>query len=294
MRQFYLFRPFKLTALFIKRLSLLIIIFFLINPSCRGQDLTITGVFDADLGGGVPKGIEIYVINNITDLSIYGLGSANNGGGSDGEEFTFPPVPAVAGDYIYIASESPGFTSFFEFTPNFISYSSMSINGDDAIELFMNGNVIDLFGNINQDGTGQPWEYLDGWAYRNSLGPNETFNASDWVFSGINALDTESKNSGATIPFPIATFESSTLSVVKNQIEGFTMYPNPVSNGNLYVKSNSVEVKKIEIYSVNGEQLYKSSVKSQESMNISKLKSGIYYARIIEEDKIATRKLIVH
>lgn len=49
------------------------------------QDLVITGVFSADAGS--PNGVELLVINNITDLSIYGLGSANDGGGTDGQEF---------------------------------------------------------------------------------------------------------------------------------------------------------------------------------------------------------------
>jgi len=44
------------------------------------NSLVITGVFDAPLPGGLPKGIELYVINDIDDLSSFGVGSANNGG----------------------------------------------------------------------------------------------------------------------------------------------------------------------------------------------------------------------
>jgi hypothetical protein len=43
------------------------------------SDLIITGVIDGPLTGGVPKAIELYAINTIADLSIYGLESANNG-----------------------------------------------------------------------------------------------------------------------------------------------------------------------------------------------------------------------
>ena len=53
------------------------------------QDMVITGVVDGPLSGGTPKAVELCVLNDIPDLSIYGVGSANNGGGSDGEEFTF-------------------------------------------------------------------------------------------------------------------------------------------------------------------------------------------------------------
>jgi hypothetical protein len=47
-------------------------------------------LIDGPLYGGTPKAIELYVYEDIVDLSIFGVGSANNGGGTDGEEFTFP------------------------------------------------------------------------------------------------------------------------------------------------------------------------------------------------------------
>ena len=67
-------------------------------------DLVITGVVDGPLPGGLPKSIELYVANDIPDLSVYGVGSANNGNPSTGPEFTFPAVAATAGDFIYLAS----------------------------------------------------------------------------------------------------------------------------------------------------------------------------------------------
>lgn len=169
--------------------------------------LILTGVFDGPLPGGNPKGIELFATEDIADLSIYGFGSANNGGGTDGEEFTFSGS-ASAGDFLYAASEVAGFTEFFGFAPTFDAGSAASINGDDAIELFMNGSVIDVFGDINVDGTGEPWDHLDGWAYRNSgTGPDgSTFELANWSFSGINALDGALTNATAGVPVPIGTF----------------------------------------------------------------------------------------
>ncbi len=185
----------------------LLLVAILVTSLSFGQDLIITGTFDGPLTGGIPKGIELYVINNISDLSIYGVGSANNGDGSDGEEFTFPADAATAGDFIYIASEDIEFTNFFGFAPNYTS-GAMSINGDDAIELFMNGGVVDIFGDINVDGTGEPWEYLDGWAYRvDGTGPDgSTFVLANWTFSGINTFDGETTNATSAIPFPVGTY----------------------------------------------------------------------------------------
>lgn len=169
-------------------------------------DLLITGVIDGPLTGGVPKAVELYVVNDIPDLSIFGIGAANNGGGTDGQEFTFPADAATAGDFIYVATEAIEFANFFGFAPDYTDGTAASVNGDDAIELFENGVVIDTFGDINVDGTGQPWEYLDGWAYRvsNTEADGTIFNIANWTFSGFNALDNETSNTTAATPSPLA------------------------------------------------------------------------------------------
>ena len=84
----------------------------------------------------------------------------------------------------------------------------MSINGDDAVELFMNGAVVDVFGDINVDGTGQPWDHVDGWAYRvDNTGPDgSTFVLANWTFSGTNAVDGCTTNATCGSVFPIGTY----------------------------------------------------------------------------------------
>ena len=173
-----------------------------------GSDLIITGVLDGPLPGGFPKCVEFYAINPISDLSIYGFGSANNGGGSDGEEFTFPAVSLNAGEYYRVGTDSTEFNNFFGFFPNEADQWAGNVNGDDAIELFQNSAVVDVFGDINVDGSGEPWEYLDGWAYRNNgLTPNGgTFDPNNWSYSGPNALDNETSNATAVTPFPVGSF----------------------------------------------------------------------------------------
>jgi len=172
-----------------------------------GDPIVISGVFDGPLSGGTPKVIEFYVSREISDIGRCGFGSANNGGGSDGEEFSFPSGSVSGGSYIYVATESAGFESFFGFSPDFVS-GAAAINGDDAIELFCDGIVVDIFGDSNVDGSGQDWEYLDGWAYRlEATGADgDIFNIANWSFSGRNALDGEADNASATTPFPIASY----------------------------------------------------------------------------------------
>ncbi len=173
------------------------------------SDLVITGVIDGPLTGGIPKAVELYVRNDIADLSVYGVGSANNGGGTDGEEFSFPAVAVAAGTFLYVATEISGFTTFFGFAPDYTS-SALNINGDDAIELFKDGAVVDLFG--TQDHVGlSTWNHMDGWAYRKEgTGPSATFDAAEWTFSGINALDNQTSNATAVTPFPTKAYTGDT------------------------------------------------------------------------------------
>ncbi len=199
------------------------------------DSLIISGVMDATLPGGLPKVVELYVLEDIADLSTYGIGAANNGGGTDGEEYTFPAVAVTAGTYIHISGDSANFDSFLGFFPDFLGGSAVNVNGDDAIELFHNGSVIDVFGDINQDGTGQPWEYLDGWVYRkdNAVPNGGVFAIGEWDFSGINALDGQATNAGAPTPFPHSTYSFTPQTSTVNWYDdaGLT---NLVATGNTY------------------------------------------------------------
>ncbi len=163
-----------------------------------------------------PKMVELYVLEDIADMSIYGVGVANNGGGSDGIEFIFPAVTATAGDCITYTDSlnATNFETFFGFPATFLvpsgGVSAAGHNGDDAIELFQDGMVIDTYGDPNVDGTGTAWEYQDGWAYRNFgvTANNGTFNEANWVYSGVDALqdNTITTNAEFTTPFPTCTY----------------------------------------------------------------------------------------
>jgi hypothetical protein len=124
----------------------------------------ITGIYDGSLSGGNPKGIEVYALCDISDLSVFGVGSANNGGGSDGLEYTFPADAVTAGTFFYASAQSSAsdFTSFFGFAPTYFGVSALGINGDDAVELYQDGNLIDAFGEVDGDADTGGWSYQDG------------------------------------------------------------------------------------------------------------------------------------
>lgn len=284
-----------------KKITLLFAIFFAINISA--QDMVLTGVFDGPLTGGVPKAVEIFVINDIADLSTYGMGSANNGGGTDGVEVVFSGS-ANAGDYIWVASEDVEFQNYFGFLPTFVS-SAANINGDDAIELFDNvvddgtgtgtfiGDVIDTFGDINVDGTGEPWDHLDGWAYRvDDTGPDgATFVLANWTFSGVDANDGETSNDTAANPWPIGTYERN-LSTVDNFSNGFNLYPNPTSTGVVTIQTKSNQPLQVSVFDVLGKQVISKTVLNS-TLDVSNLKSGIYLVQVTQDDSTSTKKLVI-
>ncbi len=75
-------------------------------------------------------------------------------------------------------------------------------------------------------------------------------------------------------------------------IEGLNLYPNPVSNGKVYISSKNDLTKEIIIFDVLGKKVLQTTINSKE-LNISNLSPGVYIIKIDEDEASATRKLIV-
>lgn len=155
-------------------------------------DIIITGVIDGPYSGGYPKAVEVYATTDIAAGAGYGLyreANSNTDGGT--LDFTFEDA-LVAGEYYWIANDGGfEFESFFGFTADYYD-GSVQGNGDDRYLIKQGDVIVDVFGELGVDGSGTAWEYTDGWAYRQSTssGPNfGNFDASNWDFSGPNALD---------------------------------------------------------------------------------------------------------
>jgi type IX secretion system substrate protein len=76
-----------------------------------------------------------------------------------------------------------------------------------------------------------------------------------------------------------------------SSIEGLGFYPNPVSNGKIYITSKSSLDKEITIFDVLGKKVLQQEVSKE--VNISNLSPGVYIIKIREGEATATRKLIV-
>jgi len=78
----------------------------------------------------------------------------------------------------------------------------------------------------------------------------------------------------------------------KGDIDGFKLYPNPVTNGKVYITTHQNAPKKILIFDVLGTQVLETTILRNE-LNLSDLDAGVYLLRVYEKGKLATRKLII-
>lgn len=75
-------------------------------------------------------------------------------------------------------------------------------------------------------------------------------------------------------------------------IEGLSLYPNPVTNGKVYITSKNDLEKEIVVFDLLGKKVIQTHLTSRE-LNVSDLTPGVYIIKIIEENASATRKLII-
>src|SRR3970282_1485673 len=89
----------------------------------------------------------------------------------------------------------------------------------------------------------------------------------------------------------LAFFFSLSLSAQENKqqprtqettsIEGLSLYPNPVSNGKVYITSKNDSDKEVIIFDILGKKVLQTMLNSRE-LNISNLSPGVYIIKINE------------
>ena len=83
-----------------------------------------------------------------------------------------------------------------------------------------------------------------------------------------------------------------TLGTQQNEITGLKVYPNPVSNGTLFIETSANAEKTITVFDVLGKQVLNAKT-TNNSVNVSSLNAGVYIVNITEEGKTASRKLVI-
>lgn len=70
------------------------------------------------------------------------------------------------------------------------------------------------------------------------------------------------------------------------------IYPNPVEN-TLFIKVSNLEVKLLQLFDANGRLIREmENISAQDQMDVSALKQGLYYIRLITEEGVVSKKFI--
>lgn len=77
-----------------------------------------------------------------------------------------------------------------------------------------------------------------------------------------------------------------------NNINGLTMYPNPLKGNTLFLTSTANAAMSVQIFDLLGKEVLKSNVMNN-TVNVSGLNAGVYMVKVTEEGKTATRKLVI-
>lgn len=91
----------------------------------------------------------------------------------------------------------------------------------------------------------------------------------------------------------VTFFNNGGLSVGDNSTMGLSLFPNPVRNGLVTIKTNSNQPLQVAVYDVLGKQVISKTL-SNNTLNVSGLKAGIYLVQVTENNTTSTKKLIVN
>jgi hypothetical protein len=282
-----------------------------ISTMLFAQDATITKIIETSCSSPFIKTVEIAVTGTIDFASDdIQLRYSQNGGGFDPSgDNSAPNLIDISGlgvqtnTYVYVIRDLALMQADFPSAGITASNSVVvdtSTNGDDAYQLAQaDGTVISQFGEDLTDGTGTAWEHGDAFAERNA-GTTETgtFVIGDWTISALDFLDDYgacAKSSGFTGPLfetVISLGSWRTLSTNDFNTSELSIYPNPVNNGLVNLKSSLAGVKNVELFDMLGRNVLQTQL-SGETLDVSSVGSGLYLLKVSIADRSSTTKLII-
>lgn len=120
--------------------------------------------------------------------------------------------------------------------------------------------------------------------YMNTAKPTSATNIIALVGRfNTTAQVTSRSTSDLNVPLSSSSFDN---------INGLTMYPNPLSGNTLFLTSTANAAMSVQIFDLLGKEVLKTTVVNN-AVNVAKLTAGVYVVKITEEGKTATRKLVI-
>ena len=84
------------------------------------------------------------------------------------------------------------------------------------------------------------------------------------------------------------------LLTIKNTINGFNVYPNPVNNGEFNISTAANGTKSVQLFDALGKQVFSKTIQGNETIKTSNLGAGVYILKVEENGNVASRKLIIN
>ena len=260
-------------------------------------------------GSSQNKAIEVYNPTNATiNLSSYTIerysnGATNNTGGG----VTNLTGMLASGDAFVLTNGETDMTSTFGFCdpvltalgdmaePNGSYPTPMHMNGNDAMVLTNNGEIIDVIGKIGED-PGTAWSDDSGawWTANHTLIRKNTVISGD--DDGLDlfspSLEWDSLPQGTWSNLGTHTCDCIETSSVNNVKEiSYVVYPNPANTGEIITITANSKINNIEIIDILGERVLTTT---STKINTNDLSKGKYIAIInLSDGRFIENKIII-
>ena len=87
-------------------------------------------------------------------------------------------------------------------------------------------------------------------------------------------------------------FSVDVLSVSAFETAKFSLYPNPTSTGSVSISSTNSEAISVQVFDILGKQVKNETI-TNNTLNVSNLKSGVYIVKITQNNASTTKKLVI-
>jgi hypothetical protein len=284
--------------------------FLLLSFVSFAQNVTITKIIETDCGDPYVKTIELYVDGTVDFSTEVVLNFMNNGKAWSENQIDVSGLGVISDQFVYIVrdialmqAEFPGTT----FDDSNTIVTGTATNGDDGYQIELNGAVVSQFGKTETDADDDTiWEHDDSVVSRKS-GTVDTgvWDEAHWDYSGKNSIDnlTACKGGdgveaflaslGGTYPLGSGSGWTTALSTKAFSKAELSIYPNPVNNSLVTIKSPLAGVKNIELFDAIGRNVLKIELAS-EALDVRELGAGLYLLKVTIGDRSTTQKLVIN
>lgn len=143
-------------------------------------------------------------------------------------------------------------------------------NTPERVDIIVNGALTSDIGNVSG-------------SFPVSTSDGESYSVEMLVFFGGGVLVSD-----MIIDFSV----DSPLGIDENKILGLAIFPNPTSLGFVNIASKNNETITARVFDVLGKQVINTAV-TDNRLNVSNLNPGLYFIKLIQNDAIVTKKLVI-